>query len=378
MISKIEEGTAKIEIPGNRAGKIHSKMPVFYNPVMQLSRDISIIFLNSISRKSSKPLRCLDLLSASGIRAIRIKKEVPNTEVTANDMSKKAFDRIKKNAKLNNVKLKVKNKEAHVLLSELKSYDFIDIDPFGTPIPFLDAAIKRLSPHSYISVTATDTSALCGTYDYACRRKYSSKPLRNEFMHEIGIRILIYKIQQVAAQYDVALTPVFSHSSNHYMKVYLKKEIGAKKANEILKKHGYVFYNWKTCDRKPSTNLEDKPKNWDYAGPLWLGQLWDLKITNKMLEFAKSKKHFSEKSITLLEKISNEALLLKTIGYFNIHYLSKKHCFGIPKMNFLIENINKKGFKASRTHFSETSLKTTSTLKKLLSTISSLSKQKGC
>ncbi len=358
MVSRIEEGKIKIKIPENKRKKLDSKMPVFYNPVMQLNRDISIIFLNSIKRKSKLPLRCLDLLSASGIRALRIKKEVPNTEVTANDLNELAYEKIKSNAQENHLKINYQNKEANALLAELNSYDFIDIDPFGTPIPFLDSAIKRISPHGFISVTATDTSALCGTYEYACRRKYSSKTLRCKFMHEIGIRILIKKIQEIAAQYDVALTPIFSHSSNHYMKVYLKKEIGAKKANQILKNHGYVFYNWETCKRNSSTNLEDKPKNEDYAGPLWLGELWDKTVVKNMKKFAESKTHFSKAAISLINQINAEMALVSEIGYYDIHYLSKKHKFAIPKMNDLIANIEKKGFNASRTHFSKTSIKT--------------------
>jgi tRNA (guanine26-N2/guanine27-N2)-dimethyltransferase len=39
-------------------------------------------------------------------------------------------------------------------------------------------------------VTATDTSALCGTYKEPCIRKYNAKPYKSEYCHENGIRIL--------------------------------------------------------------------------------------------------------------------------------------------------------------------------------------------
>ena len=68
-------------------------------------------------------------------------------------------------------------------------FDYIDVDPFGSPNPFLDAAIKRIARDGILAVTATDTAPLCGTYTNACRRKYWAVPLRNELMHEIGIRI---------------------------------------------------------------------------------------------------------------------------------------------------------------------------------------------
>ncbi len=366
MISTIVEGRVKIKYPIDSRNKLDSKVPVFYNPVMRLNRDISIIFLNSIERKTKKPLRCLDLLSASGIRALRIKAETPNVEVTANDFNQKAVKTIKRNAKSNKLKIKIENKEAHVLLTELNSYDFIDIDPFGTPVPFLDAAIKRLSPHAYLAVTATDTSALCGTYEYACRRKYQAKPLRNEFMHETAIRILIKKVQEVASQYDIALTPVFSHSSNHYVRVYFKKDVGAKKADKIIREQGYIFYNWKTCERKIHFDLSSKPKNWDYAGVLWLGQLWDKNLVLKMKKFAFSNQElFSKKTLNLISQIADESAL-NAQTYYDTHQLAKKHKIVIPKMNDLLSKINKIQAKASRTHFSLTGFRTEIKYKKLI------------
>ena len=58
-------------------------------------------------------------------------------------------------------------------------------------------------------------------------------------MHETGLRILIRKIQLVAAQYDKALTPIFSYSKEHYMRAFLKNEKGKHKVDKILKLHGF-------------------------------------------------------------------------------------------------------------------------------------------
>lgn len=363
MIATITEGDITVEFPVDSRQKLDSKVPVFYNPVMRLNRDISIMLLNCLERKNENPFKFLDLLAASGIRALRIKKEVPNVDVVANDINPIAVKVMKESAKKNKLKITVEDKSAFVLLSRLESYNFIDIDPFGTPIPFVDAAIKRVSPHGYLSVTATDTSALCGTYESACKRKYSSKPLRNEFMHEIGIRILIRKVQEIAAQYDVALTPIFSHSSNHYMKIYLKKETGAGKTNKILKSHGYIFYDWETGERKVSSYLFEKPEKWDYAGPLWIGELWDKKLVSKMSHV---KGNFSSEAIELVKSIKEESKYSSNIvGYYDMHLLAKKHKFRIPKLNDFIEEVRKKGKKAVKTHFCRTGFKTDLEFKEL-------------
>jgi tRNA (guanine26-N2/guanine27-N2)-dimethyltransferase len=353
---QIQEGKVTLEVP--RGYKLDSKMPIFYNPIQILNRDLSILLLNSIERKTEKPLRVLDLLSASGIRGIRIKKEVPNCEVTLNDYNKKAANLMRKNAKTNKLKVKIENKPANVLLSELDSYNYIDLDPFGTPVPFLDSVVKRLSPHAVLGVTATDTSALCGAAVKACLRKYGSKPLRNEFMHETAIRILIKKCQEVAAQYDTALIPIFIHSSNHYVRVYLQKNGAAKKADEILKKHGYILYCQKCCYRKNSIDLLSESNKCPSCkselksiGPVWLGELWDTALVKKM--FKNCNETYSKQAKKLLEVISQE-MKIKTVGFYDLHWLAKKKKWKtMPKTQDVLAKI-----KGSRTHFRPTGVRT--------------------
>lgn len=54
-------------------------------------------------------LRILDALSASGLRALRFAKEVPNVGIViANDFSSQAFEAIKGNIRLNNAEGVVK------------------------------------------------------------------------------------------------------------------------------------------------------------------------------------------------------------------------------------------------------------------------------
>ncbi|MBT3582423.1 tRNA (guanine(10)-N(2))-dimethyltransferase [Candidatus Woesearchaeota archaeon] len=358
----IQEGKIQLKVP--KGYKLDSKMPVFYNPIQVLNRDISILLLKSIDI-TERTLRVLDLLAASGARGLRIKKEVKKCDVTLNDYSKEACKLIKYNAKLNKVKVKTECKPANVLLSELNTWDYIDLDPFGTPVPFLDDAIKRISPHGIIGITATDTSALCGAAVKACLRKYGSKPLRNEFMHETAVRILIKKVQEVAAQYDTALTPIFSHSSNHYVRVYFQKANSAKKADEILKHHGYILYCPKCCYRKTSTNLLSESNKCkcngklEPIGPVWLGKLWDRALVKKMVQNINTEAEKKGKTITsiqtnkLIREIYEESAI-PTVGFYDIHTLAKKNKWKqVPKMQDIFNKT-----KGTRTHFRLTGIRT--------------------
>ena len=41
-------------------------------------------------------------------------------------------------------------------------FDVIDIDPYGTAAPFLDAAIQAASGETLLCITSTDSRILCG------------------------------------------------------------------------------------------------------------------------------------------------------------------------------------------------------------------------
>lgn len=89
----VKEGLARILVP--KAERIYDA-PVFYNPVMSLNRDISVLAVKVLG-----PKRVLDALSATGIRGIRYALETPAEEVWLNDISEEAYGLMKKNASLN-------------------------------------------------------------------------------------------------------------------------------------------------------------------------------------------------------------------------------------------------------------------------------------
>ena len=59
---RIIEGDTKLFVPDPDKYKLDSNMPVFFNPVMSLNRDITI----EIIRNSLKKPKALDLLAGTG------------------------------------------------------------------------------------------------------------------------------------------------------------------------------------------------------------------------------------------------------------------------------------------------------------------------
>ncbi|MDP3765468.1 MAG: tRNA (guanine(26)-N(2))-dimethyltransferase [Nanoarchaeota archaeon] len=346
----INEGIIKLKVP--KAEKISKRMGVFYNPVMSLNRDISILLLNSINKSN---LQIADPLAATGVRSIRFLKESNNNKIKKiyiNDYGKKAIELIKQNLTLNKIRYKnnekvtICNEDANLFLLTSTGFDYIDIDPFGTPNPFLDAACKRIARDGILAVTATDTSALCGTFPRACLRKYWALPRKNAIMHETGLRILIRKIQLVAAQYDKALTPVFSYSKEHYMRVFLKNEKGKNKVDEILKGH----------------NL------FDNAGPMWMGRLWDNKLLSMMYKNVLKNKILNKNMelIKFLKAIKEESEI-DAVGFYDLHDICEKNKIKMMQKKEIIKNkIKKLGYKVSDTHFKGVAIRSNIPIDKLV------------
>ena len=339
MYKTIQEGKAKLYIP--KEEKISKKLAVFYNPIMKHNRDISVLILDSLEKK--KNIQIADILAGSGVRGIRFFLELNKNkikEISINDINKESFRIIKKNLKLNKInkrKIRISNEEANKFLLNSNGFDYIDIDPFGSPNPFLDCSIKRLARDGILAVTATDTGCLCGSFPKACIRKYWAVPLRNEIMHEFGLRILIRKIQLIAAQYEKALIPVFSYSKEHYFRIFLKYEKGKDEVNKVLKQH----------------------ELYDNFGPIWTGRLWDKNLADNVFRnllknrILSKDKHLSN----FLNKIKDESRI-DAIGFYDIHKICKKYAIKqILKKDIIKNKIKEMGYKASNTHFNDEAIR---------------------
>ena len=168
----IKEGLAKIY---KYSGKVEKALPVFYNPYMALQRDITVSALQAFQKSIGKPIIVCDLLAGSGIRGIRVLKEVKGVKnVVFNDVTSGSIKLIKKNLKLNKVKnFQTSKKDARILLFEnMSGYDFVDIDPFGSPVKYLEASAFSLKHGGLFAATATDTGALAGSFPKTCLRRY--------------------------------------------------------------------------------------------------------------------------------------------------------------------------------------------------------------
>lgn len=380
------EGKVKFLIPDSKAFVLSrsdfapSKAPVFYNPVMEFNRDLSVLALQAFQKMASRSLSVCDPLTGCGVRGIRYLAEVKGVDrVIMNDISKAAVNLANYNLQINCLAERgsVQHEHANRFLAEHSApysrFDVVDVDPFGAPIPYLESAIHALRSDGLLAATATDMAPLCGVHPKACIRKYGGRPLRTEYCHELAVRLLAGAIAKTAASCDMGSQILFSHYADHYVRVYTRIEHGAKEADETLTRMGYVLHCFKCFHRetlseqslmnRPNTCCECGSKL-NMAGPLWLG-----KIIEK--PFADAMKLEAERRLLNLNRRIEVTLSLAILEaeapptYFDIDYLCDSLNMPVPRINDVIARLKETGFEATRTLFCSTGLKSNITVKEI-------------
>lgn len=365
-IRTIKEGLVTVKAP--EFDKISSKAPVFYNPVMELNRDLSVLAIKAYKNELDHEIAICDAFGGSGIRGIRYAKEIDSvSNVVITDINPLAVQCANENIEINNLgNVTVYKEDSNILLRKCRGkFDVVDIDPFGTPSPYVESAAISLKTGGMICVTATDTSALCGTYKEPCIRKYSAKPLKTEYCHEIGIRILAGFIARTFSKYKKCIEVKFSHSSEHYMRIYATIKKGAKITDESLKNIGYILH----CDNclyrtiihgfapKIPLNCPECGKNFKAAGPLWCDPISDSNFIKNMLGNLENTRINQDKKVfKLLNTAYLEANAPST--YYDIHQICKNLKISAPRLDDILEVLKDKGYSVSRTHFKPTGIKT--------------------
>lgn len=362
----VDEGQVRIKIPVY--DKVSSKAPVFYNPVMELNRDLSVIALQAYHEKLDGDIRICDAFGGSGIRGIRYSREVPGVEnVVISDLNPLAVEFARENIKDNGLEnVMVCHEDANILMRRCRGkFDVVDIDPFGTPSPFIESAATSLKSGGLLCVTATDTSALCGTYKEPCIRKYGAVPMKTEYCHENGLRILAGFISRTFSKYKKYTTPIFSHSTEHYVRIYLEVGRGAKKTDESLKNLGYIAYCdkclYRTLIPGLAPRIPGKCPHCDGAlkagGPLWLGDLLDREYIKRMLDLLPDSTIGTyNHALKLLERCYEESPGPAT--FYDLHKICKVLKISAPPITDVLDKLQEEGYFASRTHIKPTGIKT--------------------
>ncbi|HTY16031.1 MAG TPA: tRNA (guanine(10)-N(2))-dimethyltransferase [Methanoregulaceae archaeon] len=362
------EGSTQILIPEQDENSAFppGTAQIFYNRRMAINRDATVLLL-SVARPSDY----VDAMGATGIRGLRVANEC-DIETTINDRNPRAVSMIQTNVQalgLGNVH--VSCEDANVLLSG-KRFDAVDIDPFGTPAPFIDSAVR--ATRRFLFVTATDTAPLCGAHKKAGIRRYFSNPLNTEYHAEVGLRTLLGFVARETVKYDRGIVPLFCFSHEHFIRLHLRLTRGARAADRTIGEIGYIMQCPDCAFRKEVRGLVLEGHRCEHCGatlipvgPLWTGGLQSCEILDAMLSCLPSMHLTASVELEKIIVLCREELPVPWC--YDYHQLAKQeHCSPVP-LGHLLSSLHARGYPATRCHYLGTGIKTTAPLPLILSII---------
>jgi len=361
-----------------------TSLPVFYNPRMQLNRDLSVIFLTTYMDEYPVEMMC-EPLTGSGVRTLRYLNECPGDfRAVMCDANPLAVETARRNVKTLGFddRAEVIHGDAKVLLlteSREKRFDFVDVDPFGTPVPYIFAAVQSISPKGgLLAVTATDMPVLCGVHPDIALRRYGGFSVRSPFTHEIAVRLLNGFIYSVAGSNDYAMDPLAVLSTDHYVRTWVRIEASRTESNRQVDELGIIRY-CKGCMHSEVRPLSPRTQEDDFnhkvkgcvgpirvAGPLWIGDLFKDQYLSDAISILGNDidKAFHRKVPEVLKKMREESVLTDR-PYIDIHALCDLHNLIPPSNQIIIDRLKEQGFEVSKTHFKSTAIRTTASVEEV-------------
>ncbi|XP_046596240.1 probable tRNA (guanine(26)-N(2))-dimethyltransferase [Neodiprion lecontei] len=384
----VREGMAEI---------LANEKKVFYNPVQEFNRDLSVAVLSifteerkayqkiepskKVAQRCSEGITILEALSATGLRSIRYAKEVPFVhQITANDISAAAVESIKKNVLHNGVGdlVTTSHEDATMVMYRHRSdrFDAVDVDPYGSPSVFLDGAVQCISEGGLLLITATDMAVLAGNSPETCHVKYGAISLKSKACHEMALRILLQHISSHAGRYGRYIQPLISISVDFYIRVFVRVYTGQIVCKGVASKLGMI-YQCVGCESITTQPLSMTKSDNKYGlpagppvdklchycghkhhigGPIWLGPLHDRQFVSQLLSKVDTGEFGTKKRLQGVLNVIYEELDVP-LYYLLDRLMSIVKCEVPPMVTFSSALINA-GYKVSISHAHKTSVKT--------------------
>ncbi|SCV04400.1 LAMI_0H15830g1_1 [Lachancea mirantina] len=425
--SVVTEGKASILFP--------EKETVFYNPIQQFNRDLSVTCIEAWDNLYGQPQRSkrgkskkrafdggklgtkrrkladgtpepqdndayiniLEALSATGLRAIRYAREIPNVkQIVANDLLPQAVDSIRRNIEYNGVadKVTANQDDANVFMYKSKAvnrrFHVIDLDPYGTATPFIDASMQTIEEDGLMLVTCTDLSVLAGNgYPEKCFALYGGVNMAgHDATHESALRLVLNLLGQSAAKYKKHIEPLLSLSIDFYVRVFVKVKTSPAEVKNL--QHNTMltymcsgcgsYYNQPLGRQSERQSKKGKPYvKYSLAqgppvdrrchfcggahhvtGPMYAGPLHNKAFIDEVLRI--NRDVHTDETYKTRKRIEGMLTLaqheLDNPFYFTPNRVSSILKFQVPSLKTVVAGLGSLGYSCSLTHAQPSSLKT--------------------
>ena len=297
-------------------------------------RDLAVSFATAWATRGNRRLTGWDVTAATGVRGLRLLHESGAFDsfllTEANDLAAAVLA-------TNAARYPGASTVRHDGRSPpaFSAFDYVDVDPYGSPIPFVAAALAALRPGGVLAVTATDMMVLAGVQRGACERRYGARPIRGRLGPEGGLRILLAYLARAARARDLSVRPRLSYVRDHHVRAYV-----------TVDRSGSV-------DSDPVRTIE--LADWTGPalggsgpwGPLWVGPLFDREVVEAMR--APADAATPRPTARFLDRVRDEATA-DVPFYFEANRLAAELALRTPPaLSDLVPALRTLGFRAART-----------------------------
>jgi tRNA (guanine26-N2/guanine27-N2)-dimethyltransferase len=311
---------------------------------MAVDRDLHVAVVTAWGGGRSQPASAWEMLAATGVRGLRVLVE---SGALGRLLSTEAGGPASVVLEANAARYADRGARAHRWDARRPPsggpFDLVDLDPFGSPLPFLDSAFDALAVGGLLSVTATDMIVLAGVDADATRRRYHATPVRGRLGPEAGLRILLRTLSDRAAARGRAIHPLVAYVRDHYVRSYvLVGDLGgAAPVGEI------------DAERWDGPPLGTRAP----VGPMWLGPLFDRAFVERLQVPAQAAR--AAPLTDLLARFGEESVADVPFYYESNTIARDTRLPAPPSTERLIEALRAHGHPSGRTHARAGAFRTT-------------------
>jgi tRNA (guanine26-N2/guanine27-N2)-dimethyltransferase len=356
-VPKYWEGAAQFQVGAS-----------FYRPASRLSRDLGVLAARCYRQQAGR-LRVLDGMTGCGVRSLRYALEAEAEWVWANDADPTVAEVLQTNlaAQLPTHQYQISHQDLRRLLQHCYQaqdyYDLVDLDSFGNPASFLQAALGATRLGGLLYLTSTDGRTTSGQVSAESLRLYGAYSRSHPAHHEQGLRILMGAVAQQAGSLGLRVDPVFSLFRGQIYRVMLRLSRQPWQPDSS----GFLGY-CHTCGEfqvvpwhrlhQARCDHPDATRPMVLSGPMWLGSLHD---PDWLIQMQEQAWHLGWHSLVdLLVSMTAEAALPPY--FYTLGEIGRRGRLDVPNRQALITALQVQGYEASATHIDPQAIKTTASL----------------
>ncbi len=354
---------------------------VFFRERARLARDLGVLAIRAMA--FSEPILVAETFAGTGIRSLRYLREVPNVEhAYLNDLNSEALQTIEKNARLNRLEDRVTTfrLEANNFHYTLKTQEIfphvLDLDAFGSPVPFLDSAFHAVREGGVLYVTATDLPALCGVDPRSAFNHYGVLTMQNWFCHETAARILTRAVIRAGARRKFQAAPLFVMFDGLALRGFFQVVHGRYDLDP--EQEGFLSFCPQCWEVRAIPMKQCCPRQCsqghpvELAGPLWLEELHNPDFLERMRSELPRVAQWlqAERVAFFLDRMREEVGMPPF--FYRLDRVSKRLKISPPKVSEVIRALKDRGHPAGWTHFHTNAFKTTAPLSVVFDTVRTL------